>query len=74
MLSDVKNGENIGMVERGHSARLLFEAAQAVGFEGKKLRENLQRDLALEARISGAIHFPHAAGAKRGLNLIGAEF
>jgi hypothetical protein len=39
VLTDVMNGENVGVVERGDGPRLLLEAAQAVGFAGERLRE-----------------------------------
>src|SRR5579864_8474350 len=38
------------------------------------LRENFDRDSAIEARVCGAIDLTHPARAERGLNLVGTEF
>jgi len=61
VLADVMNGENVGMVERGHRSRLLLEATQPVRLVGERLRNNLQSDIAPKPRISRAINFSHAA-------------
>ena len=74
VLTDVMNGENVGMVKRGHRPRLLLKAAQAVAIAGEGFRKNFQSYIAPQARIFRAIHFSHAACAKRGLNFVGAEF
>ena len=68
------NGENVGMVERGHGPRLLLEAAQAVGFAGEGFRKNFQSDIAPQARISCAINLAHAACAERREDFVGTEF
>src|SRR5262249_39952155 len=57
----VEDGDDIGMVERARRARLRHEALSATGITTRPARQHLQRDLALEARIPGAIH--HAATA-----------
>ena len=74
VLTDVMNGENVGVVQRGHCARLLLEATQAVGFAGEGFRQNFQGDIAPEACVFGAIDFAHAARAKRRQNFIGTKF
>ena len=74
VLADVMNGENVGMVERGHCPRLLLEATQAVGFAGEGFRKNFQSDIAPQARIFGAINLSHAACAQRRLDFVGTEF
>ena len=50
VLTDVVNGENIGVVERGHRPRLLLKATQAIGFAGEGFRRNFQSNIAPEAR------------------------
>ena len=61
------------MVERGDRAGLLLEAAQARPGRRQARRQDLDRDLAAEARVAGAIDLAHAARAERGEDLVGAE-
>lgn len=59
------------MIQRGYRARLLLETPQAVHVLGQGRGEDLDRDLAPEPRIFGAIYFAHAARADRRDNLVG---
>ena len=68
------NGKDVGMIERGHGARFLLEAAQAIGFGGERAGKNFQRDVASEARVFGAIDFAHPARADGSDDFIGTEF
>jgi hypothetical protein len=74
VLTDVMNGENVGMVKRGYRPRLLLKATQAVAIAGEGFRKNFQSDIAPQARIFRAIHFSHAACAKRRQDFIRAKF
>jgi hypothetical protein len=56
------------MIQRGYCARFLLEAI-AVGGVG----ENLERDVAAEARIAGAVDFAHSTRPERGDDFVGAE-
>ena len=47
--------------------------ARTSGFDERCWRQHLDRDLASEPRVAGAIHLAHAAGAERGDDLVGAE-
>ena len=48
--------------------------SNAVGqVSGEGVREDLQRDLAAQLRVGGAIHLPHAALADEGGHVIVAE-
>jgi hypothetical protein len=40
VLTDVMNGQDVGMIERGHRPRLLLKATQAVGFAGEGFGKN----------------------------------
>ncbi len=71
---DVVDGQNVGVVQRGNGARFLFETAQPVCVPRQRLGQHLDRDLASEASITGAIHLSHAARAQRRLNLIRSKF
>ena len=57
------------MVQRGERLRLAFEARQTIRIGGKQLRQDLQRHVAVQARIARAIDLAHPAGAEHGLNL-----
>jgi hypothetical protein len=50
-----------------------LEACQPLGIVRKGVRQHLDRDLAPEARIRGAIDLPHATHADLGGDLIRAE-
>src|SRR5439155_18673664 len=57
------HGKNVRMVERRRGPRLLLEAPQAVGIRRYRRRQYLDRDVALEPRIAGAVHLAHSAAA-----------
>ena len=52
------------MVERGQHLRLAREARQALGVAREELRQDLQRDVAIEFGVAGAIDLAHTAFAK----------
>ena len=62
------------MVERGDGARLLLEAAHAIGIVGNGLGKDLDGDRAIQAGIASAIHLAHSALADMALNFIRTEF
>jgi len=61
------------MAEGAGRARLLLEAAQAVGARGHVVVEDLEGDVTAEARIAGSIHLAHASRAQRSQDLVGPE-
>ncbi len=73
VLADVVDGGDVGVVEDAGGFGLLLEAAQAIGVGGEGGGEDLDRDVAAEARVLGAVDLPHAAGADGGEDLVGAE-
>jgi hypothetical protein len=58
------------MVQRCGSASFVLEAEQAIGIRGKKLRQDLDCDLAIQPRIARAIHLAHTARPERRENFI----
>ena len=54
---------DIGMVERSERLRLAREPRQAIGVARERVREDLQRDVAIELRVAGAVDLSHAAFA-----------
>ena len=61
------------MRERRDRLRLALEAGQRVGIGGDGLREDLDRDVAVELRVPRAVDLSHPARAQRREDLVGAE-
>jgi hypothetical protein len=72
--TDVKHSENIGVVQRGHSPRLLLEAMEAICVMGKGFGKNLYGNIAPEPRVPSSINFAHAAGGRRRNDFIRPKF
>jgi hypothetical protein len=67
------DGGDIGMIERREDLCLTLEAREAIRIEREGLRQDLQRDVAIQFRIARAIDLTHAAGPERRLDFIRAE-
>src|SRR5262245_45417055 len=61
------------MIERANPTRFWFKARQPIRIAANCCRKTLQRDLTAQPCVAGAIHFAHAAGAKRRENLVRAD-
>ena len=61
------------VVERRQHLRLAREACDAIGIEGKRVGDDLQRDVAIQLGIARTIHLAHAAGAEGRANFIRTE-
>jgi hypothetical protein len=59
--------------ERGHRLRLPLEPRERVGIGGDAFGEDLDRHLAVQARVARAVDLAHAAGAEGSQNLVRAE-
>jgi len=57
--ADIVDGENVGMVQSGGGARLLFEAAQMVGVGAGGGPDQLQGDVAAQPLVACAKYFTH---------------
>jgi hypothetical protein len=60
------------MIERGGGARFTHQPLAAVGRVRIRALHHLERDLAMETRVFGQPHHPHAAGAKLAEDLVRA--
>ncbi len=74
LLADVIHRADVGMVQRGSGAGLALKALDGDFFAKQIGGKDLQGDVPAQLRVACAIHFAHAAGAKRRLNFIPAEF
>ena len=61
------------MRERRDGAGLALEPRQASRVAGERRGQDLDRDLAPEPRVPGAVDLAHPARAERGEDLVGAE-
>ena len=74
VLDAVDRGD-VRMVEGGEHLRLAREARHAHGVPGEVFRDQLDRDLATELAVGGAIHLSHGAFAElRGDAVVGDRF
>ena len=65
--------DDVGVVQGCSGAGFLLEPAKSLGIVGKCRRQHLDGDVAAEARITGAVHLAHPAGAEQGDDFIGAK-
>ena len=61
------------MVERGEHLRFALEPGESFGVAGEGVRQDLDRDVAIQLGIARAIHLAHAAGPHGGEDLVRAE-
>ena len=61
------------MVERGDGAGFLFETGAAAGVVRDIGGQDLDGDVAAQARIAGAVDLAHGARAQAGDDFIGSE-
>ena len=61
------------MIERGEDVCFALEARHALGIQREGIGQDLDRDVATQSGVSGAIHLAHAAGAKGREDLIRPE-
>src|SRR5277367_6061615 len=64
MFADFVDGANVRMVQRRGGARLTQKTLERLRVGGNFGREKLQRDVAAQSGVLGAIHHTHAASAK----------
>lgn len=65
--------DDTGMVERGNGFRFALEACAPLGIGRRGSWEDLDGDLAAQARVASPVHLAHATDADGGENLVGAE-
>jgi hypothetical protein len=72
-LIDLVDGADIGMVERRGGPRLPQKPLLGPLITREVRREHFDRHDAVEARIAGPVHRPHAAGPEWGNDFVRAE-
>ena len=64
-LLDRMDRDDVRVVERRDGAGLSLKAREPIRIAGQIGRQDLERDIAAEPRIAGAIHLAHPAGAQQ---------
>ena len=67
------NGRDVRVIQRGEESSLPLEPRDPVRIGRERLGEDLDGNVAIEPRVPRPIHFPHAAGPERGVNLVRAD-
>ena len=57
------DGGNVRVVQRREHLRLAPEPRDAIGIQSERPWQHLQRDVAIQLRVAGAVHLAHGAGA-----------
>src|SRR5262249_14847984 len=70
---EVVNDGDIRMVERRENFRFTLESAHSVNIARELVRQNLDRDFALELQVAGAVDLAHAAFAEQSGDFVGTE-
>ena len=73
MRADVVDRDDVRVVQRPGRLRLLLEAPQAVRVLRVRGGQDLDRDVALQPRVAGAIDLAHPARADRAEDLVRPE-
>jgi hypothetical protein len=71
-LQSVNRGD-VRMIECGERPRLAREPGETMGIGSERRWQRLQRDIATEPRIVGAVHLTHSVDAKEVRNAKGTE-
>ena len=58
------------MIERRQHLRFAREAREAIRIVSDSRQQHLDRDVAIQLRIAGAIHLAHASGAEGGEDFV----
>ena len=71
--TDVENLTDVWVIQRSNGARFLLEAAHSIGIGREGLRQDFDRDIAIQTRITCAIHLAHATRTERRDDFIGTQ-
>ena len=72
-LLETVDAGNVRMIQRRQSLRFALEAREAVGVVRERLRQDLDRDVAIQLRVASPIDLSHPAFADRRSDVVDAE-
>ena len=67
------DARDVRMIQRREDLRFALEAREAIGIVRERVRQDLDRDVAIQLRVARAIDLAHAACADRGDDFVDAE-
>ncbi len=73
LLGQAMDLRDVGMVERCERRGFTLEAGEPIGIAGDERGKHLERDVALQPRVAGAVDLAHAACTNRLQDLIGPD-
>ena len=73
LLADVVEHADVRVVQRPDDAGFAVEALAELRVGGELRRQDLDRDLAIEAGVDGAVDLPHASGGDGGNYFVGTQ-
>ncbi len=73
MFSHVVNGADMGIVQRGCDVCFALKALLRAGFCSEMRGQNLDGDISIKTRVTGTVHFTHAASANGRFDPIWAQ-
>src|ERR671925_339370 len=73
VIADVVDDQDVWMVERPCCAHFLFEATESLEVRRKALRQYLDRDIATDAGVAGAVDFAHPSRADQPYDLVSTD-
>ena len=69
-LLEAVDRDDVRVVQGGQDLGLTLEAGESLGSSRDRLREHLDRDVAIELGVAGAVHLAHPARAQRREDLV----
>ena len=73
MRAELVDGRDVGVVQRAGRLRFLLEPAKPFRVLRERRRQDLDRDVTLEARVLRPVHLSHPAGPDRRQDLVGSQ-
>jgi hypothetical protein len=67
------NVRDMGMIERGQRLRFALEAGEAIAIIREGVRQDLQRDVTMQLRVTGAIDLAHPTRTDRREDFVDAK-
>jgi hypothetical protein len=64
---------DVGVIQRGERLRFPLKAGEAIWIRGEGVGQQLQRDVATQLDVPGAVHLAHAAAPEQRLDLVRTE-
>lgn len=70
MRPHLKDGQDVGVIERSRSFGFDFKSGQSIGVGGDKFGQNLDGDVAVQPRVAGPVDLAHTTRTQWRENLI----